>query len=223
MRGRLRSVLRLGVRSYLIASFLVSPDPLPAAVNCATPGKDGAGGTLSGIVNTYYPGTADVAAGATSIPVGAARGSATGIGVADLLLVIQMRDTNINATNTTSYGSGVAGTPFGYTALRNSGLYEYVVAVSLTGGNLTITGANGGGLVNAYHNAAVTTAHGQRKFQVVRVPQYSSATLGSALTAAAWDGSTGGILAVDVSGTLGLGGATVSVSGVPATPGRVVL
>ncbi len=47
----------------------------------------------------------------------------------------------------------------------------------------------------------------------MRVPQYSSATLGSTLTAAAWDGSTGGILAVDVSGTLSLGGATVSVSG----------
>ncbi|HEY4229526.1 MAG TPA: isopeptide-forming domain-containing fimbrial protein, partial [Thermoanaerobaculia bacterium] len=106
MRGRLRSVLRLGVRGYLIASFLASPDPLPAAVNCATPGKDGAGGTLSGVVNTYYPGTANAAAGATLIHVGASRGSATGITAGDLLLVIQMQDAAINSSNTSSYGSG---------------------------------------------------------------------------------------------------------------------
>jgi len=34
-----------------------------AAPLCAVPGKDGAGGMLSGVVNTYYPGTASVAAG----------------------------------------------------------------------------------------------------------------------------------------------------------------
>jgi len=31
-----------------------------------------AGGTLTGVVNTYYPGTASVSVGATSIPIGAA-------------------------------------------------------------------------------------------------------------------------------------------------------
>lgn len=40
---------------------------------CAMPGKDGAGGTLSGVVNAYYPPVAGtVAAGATSITLGAA-------------------------------------------------------------------------------------------------------------------------------------------------------
>jgi len=204
----------VGVRAYLAAFLLVPPDPLSAAVNCATPGKDGAGGTLAGVVNTYYPGTANVAAGATVIPVGARRGSATAIAAGDLVLVIQMQDADVNSSNTNAYGSGVAGSPFGYTALGSTGLYEYVVAVSLGGGNLTIIGANGGGLVNAYHAAAANNStHGQRTFQVVRVPQYSSATLGSTLTAATWNGSTGGILAVDVSGNLNLGGATVSVDG----------
>jgi len=46
----------------------------------------------------------------------------------------------------------------------------------------------------------------------VLVPQYTSATLG-AVTAAAWNGSTGGILAIDIGSTLNLGGATVSVDG----------
>src|SRR5206468_8807495 len=44
-------------------------------------------------------------------------------------------------------------------------------------------------------------------------PNYTSATLSSALTASAWNGSTGGVLALNVSGTLTLNGATVSVNG----------
>ena len=61
---------------------------------CVVPGKDGAGGSLSGVVNTYYPGTASVAAGVlnTCIAVGASRGSATAISNGDMLLVIQMQD-----------------------------------------------------------------------------------------------------------------------------------
>src|SRR5262249_8023339 len=79
--------------------------------------------------------------------------------------------------------------------------------------NLQGTGT-GNGLANAYDNAnANNSTHGVRRFQVVRVPQYSSATLTSGLTVAAWDGSSGGVLALDVSGALALGSATVSLDG----------
>src|SRR4029077_14902617 len=56
---------------------------------CVVPGKDGPGGTLSGVVNTYYPGTASVAAGVlnTCIAVGASRGRAPPIPLRDVLLV----------------------------------------------------------------------------------------------------------------------------------------
>ncbi len=54
---------------------------------------------------------------------------------------------------------------------------------------------------------------GQRRFQVIRVPQYTTATLGPTLTAAYWDGASGGVLAFDVQGALALGGATVDLSG----------
>ena len=57
-----------------------------------------AGGTLSGVVNTYYPGTANVAKGATSIPVGTATGAGGTIVNGSLLLVIQMQDASINTT-----------------------------------------------------------------------------------------------------------------------------
>ena len=48
---------------------------------------------------------------------------------------------------------------------------------------------------------------------MVRVPNFATATLSSGLTASAWNGSTGGVLSVNVSGTLTLGSATVSVNG----------
>ncbi len=186
------------------------------AAPCATPGTDGPAGTLTGIVNTYYPGTANAAAGATSISVGTSRGAATAIAAGDLLLVIQMQDAAINSTDTDSYGDGVAGgTASGSTSVNNSGKFEYVQATgAVTAGAVGITGAGAGsGLVNSYVNAAATATQGQRRFQVIRVPQYSTATLGSGLTVAAWNGTTGGILAVDVTGTLALAGATVDVTG----------
>src|SRR5512139_1303130 len=73
---------------------------------CGIPGKDGPASTLSGVVNTYYPGTANVTAGSTSIPVGSPVGAATPIQAGDLLLVIQMQGADINSTNTGAYGDG---------------------------------------------------------------------------------------------------------------------
>src|SRR5208337_3415618 len=46
-------------------------------------------------------------------------------------------------------------------------------------------------------------------FQVIRVPQYASATLSSSLTAMAWNGATGGVLALDIASQLTLGGTVV--------------
>ncbi|MCX5792040.1 MAG: hypothetical protein NTY45_07470 [Elusimicrobia bacterium] len=135
-----------------------------------------------------------------------------------MVLVIQMQDAAIDSSNTSSYGDGVSGDPASSsTSLNRAGMYEYVKALSAVGtggGTLSFQGMGlSGGLIHAYTNAAATAAQGQRTFQVVRVPQYSSATLTSGLTAAAWDGATGGVLAVDVSGTLSLGAATVSLDG----------
>ena len=182
---------------------------------CASPGQNGNGGTLGGVINTYYPATANAAAGAKSITVVASTGAAVPIATNDLLLVIQMQDAAINSTNTSSYGDGATGS--GSTNLNNSGNYELVTAtgpVPLAGGTVNFAGTGpGGGLLYSYTNAAATGTQGQRRYQVVRLPQYSTATLSSTLTASAWNGLTGGILALDVAGTLNLGSATVSVDG----------
>ncbi len=197
---------------------------------CATPGKDGAGGTLTGVVNAYYPpgaGVGTVAAGATSILLGAAAGAPaaqTSISSGDLLLIIQMQDATINTTateNTSAYGDGVPGDPgSGSTSLGSSGLFEFVTATNATpvtaaGGTVTFTGTGaGGGLLNTYVNAAAAPTTnptaGQATFQVIRVPQYTSAILSSGLLALPWNGATGGVLALDVDAQLTLGG-TVAV------------
>lgn len=210
--------IRRNIFFLLIMLFLASIYPSYVyAITCANPGKDGPGGTLSGIINTYYSGTSlSLSAGSTSLTLGSGSGSSTPISSGDLLLIIQMQDASINSSNTTSYGSGT-GTSRGYTSLNSAGLYEYVVAtnsVSLAGGTLTFSGSGASnGLVNSYTNSDANGTKGQSRYQVIRVPQYSSATLSSGLTSSNWNGSTGGILVFDVSGTLNLNSASINLDG----------
>ncbi|MEO8035775.1 MAG: hypothetical protein ABI837_15165, partial [Acidobacteriota bacterium] len=109
---------------------------------CANPGRDGAGGTITGAVNTYFPGNANAAAGATSITLIAGTGP-TAIASGDLLLVIQMQDAAIDSNNDDRYGDG-AGTGgngtagSGSSALNNAGRYEYVVATGPVSGTNTV-------------------------------------------------------------------------------------
>jgi len=192
---------------------------------CATPGKDGApGAPLTGVVNTYYAGVGTAAAGSASLTVTTpSSGSATQIGVGDLLLVIQMQGAQINSTNTDAYGDGVAGLPAsGSTSLGNSGEFEFVTVTAITVGGgtdtVTISGTGtGGGLLNTYASVAASNVsvppQGIQTFQVIRVPQYAAATLSSTLAAFPWNGAVGGILALDVASQLTLGGSTVSLDG----------
>jgi uncharacterized repeat protein (TIGR01451 family) len=181
----------------LLLSFLLFSGFASAANYCATPGNDGTG-PPSGIINTYYPGTASVASGATSIPVGSSSGSATPIAAGDLLLIIQMQDADIAYTNDNNYGAA-AGTGRGYTNLNQTGLYEYAVATGpVAGGFVPIAQ----GLTNNYRYRAASATYGQSAYQVIRVPQYSSATVSANVSALNWDGSVGGIVAMDVAGTL---------------------
>lgn len=206
-------------RFACVTFVLVALAPAAHAQVCvASPGKDGPGGTLGGVVNTYYPGVATANAGTNTISLGASNinGAATPVATGDLLLVIQMQDAAIDSNNNSAYGAN-NGSGSGATALNSTGRFEYVVAQSALGtggGTVSIRGTGAGnGLLNTYTNAAASGTQGQRRFQVVRVPQYSSATLGSTLTAAPWNGTSGGILVFDVAGTLALGGASANVNG----------
>jgi uncharacterized repeat protein (TIGR01451 family) len=179
--------------------------PAGVASACATPGYDGSA-TLTTNPNTYYPAANQLLLpGSTTFVVGAATGSVlTPIVAGDLLLVMQMQGAEIDATNTDSYGDGVAG-GFASNVLNNTnftaGRYEYVVAagpVPVGGGTVTITT----GLKNGYDNASATSTMGQRRFQVVRIPQYKDLTVSGIIMPKDWDGSTGGVLVLDVTGQL---------------------
>ena len=183
---------------------------------CAVPGRDGSA-AISGIVNTYFAGAASVSAGATSISLSYARGAPQDIQAGDLLLVIQMQDAEISTANNDSYGDGIpGGYGNGYTAIGNSGRYEFVRATSgmgAFGGNVSIQGETGGGLVNNYDVAPYSDTALRKSFQVVRVPQYAAATLSSTVSAVPWDGNSGGIVAIDVAGRLTFAGGAVNVAG----------
>jgi hypothetical protein len=175
---------------------------IASATGCGGPGTDGVGpvGVVAPdgntIVNTYYQGQASVAAGLKTITLA---GSGTGYNKplmpGDLVLIMQMQGADVNPDNTTAYG--ITG------ANIIAGIYEYAVVAPNT--NVTYTG--GGtlvlmkGLANSYAAAEATATAGPRRFQVIRVPQYSSYDASSvATTGEAWNGTTGGVLAVDVVG-----------------------
>ncbi|MGP6157293.1 MAG: beta strand repeat-containing protein [Vulcanimicrobiaceae bacterium] len=166
---------------------------------CGTPAASGSPATISGVVNTYYAApVGTLTAGTTTVTLGTrnAAGSNVAFGAGDLVLIMQMQDgSSISTSNGTTYGTGST----------TAGTYEY--AVVKTAGGATITVVNG-----LLHGYADSTTKGQA-YQIIRVPQYGSTTLTSGLAPAVWNGSSGGVLAVDVSITLALGGATVSASG----------
>lgn len=196
---------------FLTVMFFLSVSALKAQT-CAVPGKDNPA-TISGVVNTYFPSPSTATASGTSLPVAAVtnvESATTPIAAGDLLLVIQMQDASINTSNTSSYGAGT-GTGNGFTS-GNAGYYEYAVATNSVGisGGTVITVSN---LTRTYNSSAPTATRGKQTYQVIRIPQYSTATISGTLQAATWDGTSGGIVGVDVAGTLNLGNGTISAAG----------
>ncbi|MDK2013325.1 MULTISPECIES: DUF11 domain-containing protein [unclassified Deinococcus] len=206
----------------LLPSLVLSLS-LPAAAQtvCAQPAATGNVSGLGGVVNTYFPGPVTdttLSAGTTAVTFGTVRrGAAQTVAAGDLLLLMQMQGADIDATNTDSYGDGVAGGAGSGQLSSNlfAGRYEFVTVTAVTGaGSVTVRGQGaGGGLVNTYVNRAATATQGQARYQVIRVPQYGNLTLGAApVTAEAWDGTDGGVVVLDVAGTLNWNGGSVNVN-----------
>ncbi len=183
---------------------------------CATPGKDG-GGPVSGVVNTYFSSVTSIASGSTSIIVGPGVGASTPITFGDLLLIIQVQGANVQGDNTNLYGDNSPSAPAnGYlnSAELTAGLYEYAVASSnlpIGGGTLNLLS----GTFNGYTHRDNTSgsSQGQSRYQVIRVPQYSSISLSANLVPLAWNGKAGGVIALDVAGVLNFNGFVINASG----------
>lgn len=180
------------------------------------------------VLNAYTNVTANISAGATSLTVASsaltnATNLTTPLGAGDLILIIQMQgaDLNINITPTFNWGGNYtvsneamnAGDFNNYRAefgtvtnYNNSGKYEYAEVLSVP--NATTINVR-----CALKNAYTSSGH----VQVIRVPRFGNLTLnanatiipgywnGTAVAAGGWDGTTGGIVALEVNGTMSFG------------------
>jgi fimbrial isopeptide formation D2 family protein/uncharacterized repeat protein (TIGR01451 family) len=185
------------------AMYLSSFFDTPAVVKAESLGRDGdlvvtEAGT---IVNRYAILARNAAAGDASILVTYPGGEnglrADQLAPGDLILIMQMAGATIATSNDPGYGQ--------VTSLNNAGRYEYVTISRVDGGLLTLNPPCGG-LLNEY------TVNG--KVQIIRVPRYNSLTVstGASLTAPPWNGSFGGIVAVQVDNNAVIDG-EINVSG----------
>jgi len=97
------------------------------------------------------------------------------------IFVIQMTGANINLSNTDSFGD--------MTDLNGTGQYEYNRIVAIQGNDLTLELA----LVHTYPGTGT---------QVVGFPILAAANVTSPLVPQAWNGITGGVIALEVTNTL---------------------
>ncbi len=219
---------RTWLHALAVASTLAGSIAL--AQVCASPGLDAAASSISGVVNSYYPGTGpNVAVGSTSIPLGGidtlGGGAATPIAAGDLVIVMQMQGAEINSSNTDCYGDGVGGcTTVTFTtgaeyaggnlpSNYRAGLWEYCTATSAAGANVAVVcGSAAGGTVNSYAASAATASVGAYRYQVIRVPQYANVSLAGNVQPAFWNGATGGVLGMQAIGTVTLAGFNLDAS-----------
>lgn len=130
---------------------------------------------ISGIINAYAA-VQSIDYCNNALQVSTTDGFAEG----DALILIQMQGATIDVSNSTAYGT-VAG-------LGGAGLYERAVIASINGLEITLEKA----LLNDYDTDGAV--------QAVSMPDYpSGVVVTDTLTARAWDGSTGGVLALEAS------------------------
>lgn len=135
--------------------------------------------SLSGVINSY--------SAVTSIDYCAARltlADASPFQAGQAVLLIQMQGATINESNSSSFGN--------ITDIGSAGRYERGRIQQVSGNDVFLEHE----LLHTYAPSG--------KVQLVSVPEYESATVTAPLTAQAWNGTTGGVLALDVAGTLTL-------------------
>jgi|GEM_PF-7071434 len=142
---------------------------------------------ISGVINVY---TKVTAVTCSSITVA----SASGFKAGDTVMIIAMKGAYADTVDNTN--------KFGHLINYNTvGNYEIDLIKSVVGNTINLQS----GLIRQY-NPSTTSV------QLIRVPYYKNATVTAKLTAAPWNGVTGGVLALQVEGTLTLN-AHIDVSG----------
>lgn len=117
----------------------------------------------------------------------------TAYNVGDTVLLIQMKGAVIDSTNTAAFGT--------ITSYNNAGNYEFNYVKSKAGNVIELKN-----VLTRQYDIPVG------KVQLIRVPYYINLTNTDTLTCLPWDGSKGGVLAVNVRDTLELN-ADINTSG----------
>ncbi len=161
------------------------------------------------VANRYSALAASVSSGANSITVSnisdlagsASLANATNmfsndaIQAGDLILIIQVQGADISTADDATYGD--------ITAYNNTGNYELLQVSSVATNTISICGT----IANAYSQG------GRNRSQVIRIPRLSTLTVSAGVTLSAkpWDGTSGGIIAIEASGNVVIDG-TVSAN-----------
>ena len=133
------------------------------------------GQSIGGIVNTY---TAVTNMSPNSVTVS----SVVGFSVGDRVLLIQMKGATINQINNASFGQVVA--------LGSAGNFEFTNIAAISGNTITFVS-------NLCKPFAVSG-----KVQLIRVPVYNQATINAVVTSSPWNGTTGGVVAIEATTSL---------------------
>lgn len=146
--------------------------------------------SISGIVNTYSAVTSFSILGCeTELSIS----NASVYSIGDIVIIHQTQhSTGITTSNIASYGEAIS-------SAAGKTQWGTVSATSATSITISSTLSSDFKQTNS-------------KIQVVLVPEYQDATVSSELTAKAWDGITGGVLAIIVNGALRLN-ASINVDG----------
>ncbi|MEM9208183.1 MAG: hypothetical protein AAGA61_02960, partial [Pseudomonadota bacterium] len=238
-RSRRQQTLAATIRRFTEALFLILLPAVAVAVPVCSTGTNGIASVTGSAnrVNVYYaapdPTLAEtvVAAGATSIPIDTTLGGQASnlhpsvdptIRAGDVLIIVQMIgaeiDTNDNQQFTGDYGDGAGGLSQAG-SLNNAnftaGFYEFVIATGpVAAGAIPVEGSGGGGLLNNYLNSNVTTATlGFRRYQVIKVPQFSRLDIAGEIVSDRWNGRWGGITAINIRENLALAGGSFNADG----------
>jgi outer membrane protein OmpA-like peptidoglycan-associated protein len=230
----IRSAILVGLLGFSLFA------PVAAAAPVCSTGSDGIVtiGDPDTRVNVYFaapdPSITEttVAAGATAIPIDAVLGGqasnllpsiSTTIAAGDVLIVTQMIGAELstadNHASSGDYGDGAGGLVQAGsldTANFTAGQYEFVIATGpVAGGAIPVEGVGvGNGLLNEYVNSNVTTASlGFRRYQVIKVPQFSRVSVVGDIVSDRWNGRWGGVSAINVREVLNLSGGSFNADG----------
>jgi len=130
---------------------------------------------ISGVINTYKS-VSNISGNVITVS------STSNFTVGDEVLIIQMQGATINETNTQAFGDVIN--------YNDAGNYEFTkICTILSGTEVEVSN-----IQRSYDPNG--------KVQIITVPTYVNATVTNVLSASPWDGTIGGILVFDCSGTL---------------------